>query len=55
MVRLTGHPIVEAAITSFGDYIKEEVLADTLSIDNDIDGEDVDLIDGVTIKLRLAR
>ncbi len=55
MVRLTGHKLVEDAIASHGDYIKAEVLADTLSIDDDIEGEDVDLIDGVTIKLRVAR
>lgn len=55
MVRMTGHQLVEDAIGSFGDYIKTEVLADVISVDDNIDGEDVELVDDVTIKVRVSK
>jgi len=55
MVRMTGHDLVQDAIGSFADYIKAEVLADVLSIDDNIDGEDIVLVDDVTIKVRVSK
>ncbi len=55
MVRMTGHQLVEDAISSFGDYIKTEVLADVISVDDNIDGEDVELVDDVKIKVRVSK
>jgi len=55
MVRLSDHDLVRDSIDSFGGYIKEEVLADVLSIDDNIDGEDIELVDGATIKIRVSK
>lgn len=42
-VRLQGSPAVEAAATAYRDYISAEVLADSLVLDGDIDGEALEL------------
>lgn len=55
MVRMTGHELVEESIASFSNYIKAEVLADVISIDDEIEGDEVELVDGVTIKIRASK
>jgi len=42
-VRLQGSPAVEEAATAFRDYISAEVLADSLVLDGDVDGEALEL------------
>ena len=52
--RLEDHEMVKPAIQFFSDYIKDEVLAKDIKIDNKPGGEEVELLDGVTIQIALA-
>jgi isoleucyl-tRNA synthetase len=54
VVSLEDHEMVKPAIQFFSDYIKDEVLAKDIKIDSRTGGEEVELLDGVTIKIALA-
>jgi len=54
-VRLQGSPAVEEAATTFRDYISAEVLADSLVLDGDVDGEALELPGEETVVLAVAR
>jgi len=54
-VTLGEHPAVAAAIASFGDYIKGEVLADTLVMGDASAGEELELPDEVVVKAVVKR
>lgn len=56
-VELTSTPEVEEALKSFGDYIKSQVLADTLVTAAVVEGDDVTEldIDGDKINARVRR
>ena len=54
-VQLEKHDAIEAAVAQFGEYIKEEVLADTLNLVAGLeDGEATELLDGVTLNLAVT-
>jgi isoleucyl-tRNA synthetase len=48
-VRIERHPAIEAAVAQFGEYIKEEVLANSLSLTDGLNGETVELNDDVSL------
>ena len=54
VISLEDHEMVKPAVALFGDYIKDEVLAKDIKIENKPGGEDVELLDGVTIQIALA-
>lgn len=57
VVELTDTPVIKDAITAYGDFIKAQVLADTISLVNDLSGDDVaDLeIDDIKASVRVSR
>jgi isoleucyl-tRNA synthetase len=54
-VRLQGSPAVEEAATAYRDYISAEVLADSLVLDGDVDGEVLELPGEETATLAVSR
>jgi isoleucyl-tRNA synthetase len=54
-VRLQGSAAVEEAATAFRDYISAEVLADSLVLDGDVDGEALELPGEETATLAVSR
>jgi isoleucyl-tRNA synthetase len=54
-VRLQGSPAVETAATTYRDYISAEVLADSLVLDGDIDGETIALVGEEVVILVVGR
>jgi len=54
-VRLQGSPAVEEAATAFRDYISDEVLADSLVLDGDVDGEAIELVGEETVFLAVGK
>lgn len=54
-VRLQGSAAVEAAATTYRDYISAEVLADSLVLDGDVDGEALELPGEETATLAVSR
>lgn len=53
-IRIERHPAIEAAVAQFGDYIKEEVLADALTLADQVNGETVELNDEVSLSMDVA-
>jgi isoleucyl-tRNA synthetase len=53
-VRIERHPAIEAAVTQYGEYIKEEVLANSLVLADSVDGEAVELNDEVTLAMDVS-
>jgi isoleucyl-tRNA synthetase len=53
-VRIQQHPAIAAAIAQFADYIQSEVLANSLSLADDVDGEQVELNDEVTLGIEVT-
>jgi isoleucyl-tRNA synthetase len=54
-IKLESHDLVLPAIASFSDYIKNEVLADDLLLENAVEnGEKIDLQEGVQLDLHIA-
>ena len=53
-IRIERHPAIEAAVAQFGDYIKEEVLADALTFADQVNGETVELNDEVSLSMDVA-
>lgn len=54
-VALSNHTLVQDAVGNFSNYIKSEVLADELRLSSDAKGEEVELVDGVTIQVEAAK
>jgi isoleucyl-tRNA synthetase len=55
-IYLEKHQAVEKAVSSFGDYIQKETLADTLQwMDDNENGEQVDLVDDIEINMKVKR
>ncbi len=48
-VKLQKHEAIVPAVEQFGDYIQAEVLANSLELADSVDGEDVELLDGVVV------
>lgn len=53
-VRIERHPAIDAAVAQYGDYIKEEVLANSLVLADDVAGETVELNDEVTLVMEVT-
>lgn len=53
-VRIERHPLIADAVAQFGEYIKSEVLANTLSLADVVDGEPVELNDEVTLVIEVV-
>lgn len=53
-ISIERHPAIEAAVAQFGDYIKEEVLADVLTLAEQVNGETVELNDEVSLSMDVA-
>ena len=55
-ITIKEHEAIMDALDTFGNYIREETLADTItSMENIGEGEVVDLLEGVQIKIRVER
>ncbi|MBK6901311.1 MAG: isoleucine--tRNA ligase [Saprospirales bacterium] len=54
-VALTRHPQVESAVLQYGDYIKSETLANSIAFAEEVDGEEVELTEGVGLKIGVVR
>jgi hypothetical protein len=55
-VTLKGDERIASCIEAFGDYIKSEVLANEISMSEGLDeGEDFELVDGLDVKIQVAR
>ncbi|MBK7335976.1 MAG: isoleucine--tRNA ligase [Saprospirales bacterium] len=54
-VALTRHPQVESAVLKYGDYIKSETLANSIAFAEEVDGEDVELTEGVGLRIGVVR
>ena len=46
--------MTEAAVTSYKEYIANEVLADSIALGNN-DGEIIELYEGVEIKIKITK
>ncbi|MCC7466147.1 MAG: isoleucine--tRNA ligase [Saprospiraceae bacterium] len=53
-VLIERHPAIEAAVAQFGDYIREEVLADELTLSDQVNGETVELNDEVSLSMAVT-
>ena len=53
-VRIEQHDKLTQAIEQFGEYIKGEVLATSLSLDEGVDGEKVELFDDVAVGIEVS-
>ncbi len=53
-VRIELHPMVEAAVENFREYIKAEVLADSLILASEVEGEQVELSDEVMVGIEVS-
>jgi isoleucyl-tRNA synthetase len=54
-VALTRHPQVESAVLQYGDYIKSETLANSIAFAEEVDGEEVELTEGVGLRIGVVR
>ena len=54
-VKLQSDPTVEKAVANFGDYIKTEVLADTLTLAATAEGEEIELPGEVKLQLEVEQ
>jgi isoleucyl-tRNA synthetase len=53
-VRIESHPKLTEAVEQFGDYIKNEVLATSLSLADGVDGEKVELFEDVAVGIEVS-
>jgi isoleucyl-tRNA synthetase len=53
-VKLENHPSIAAPVARFGDYIKSEVLADELVLEEQVAGEKVELNDEVSLGIEVS-
>lgn len=54
-VTLESHPETDKAIELYGNYIKNEVLADEICIENDLNGEKTEISDGIHIAIAVCK
>ena len=54
-VHIEDHEIIRDAITKFSDYIKSEVLATDISLDDAKGGEQVEITDTVQLRVFVAK
>ena len=54
-VHVSPHEIVVPAVEKFGTYIKQEVLADELTVGQTENGQEVELIEGAKIRITLHK
>jgi isoleucyl-tRNA synthetase len=54
-ITIENHEAIQAAVEQFGDYIKAEVLGESLVLSAVVDGESVDLIDEVSVKIAVGK
>lgn len=52
-VKLENHPSIAAAVASFADYIKSEVLADELVLEEQVAGDKVELNDEISLGIEV--
>lgn len=55
IVEIEKHQVSEEAVSKFEDYIKNEVLADRIKLSENVDGESVEIIDGLSLKIRVEK
>ncbi len=55
IVRIGLHPLVQQAVKEYGDFIKSEVLADAISVDEGIEGERIELVEGIAVPIRVSK
>ncbi|MBK8371989.1 MAG: isoleucine--tRNA ligase [Saprospiraceae bacterium] len=55
IVEIQKHQVSEEAVSRFEDYIKNEVLADKIVLSDQIDGESVEIIDGLNLIIRVEK
>jgi isoleucyl-tRNA synthetase len=55
IVQLEDHPAIRAAVEQFGDYIRQEVLADELTLAAGVTGEEFELPDEVKARMLVTR
>ena len=53
-VRIERHPAIQSAVEQYGDYIKSEVLANSLSLAETVAGEQVELNDEVMLQMEVV-
>ena len=53
-VRIERHEAIVSAVENFSDYIKEEVLANSLVLADSVSGEAVELNDEVTLQMEVS-
>jgi isoleucyl-tRNA synthetase len=54
-ITIENHEAIQSAVEQFGDYIKAEVLGESLVLSTVVDGESVDLIDEVNVKIVVSK
>ncbi len=53
-IQYVGDETVDGAVTDFGDYIKNEVLGDSISKVDALESEQIELADGISVRLHLV-
>ncbi len=54
-ITIDNHDAIRPAVEQFGDYIKAEVLGDSLTLAENVDGVDVELIDEVSVMILVEK
>ncbi|GAA5219883.1 isoleucine--tRNA ligase [Membranihabitans marinus] len=54
-IRISNHELVMPAVEKFGQYIKNEVLADDITLDGGVEGQEVELVEGTFIHILLSK
>lgn len=55
VLTIQKHSVSEEAVSRFGKYIQDEVLADSITLSENIPGEEVEIIDGVNLIISVAK
>ena len=55
LVTIQNHEMVSAAVADYGDYICNEVLANSVSLADAVDGETVELLDDVSVVIGVVK
>ncbi|NJN78516.1 MAG: hypothetical protein HC803_09515 [Saprospiraceae bacterium] len=53
-ITIENHEAIRSAVKLFGDYVKAEVLGESLVLADVVEGENVDLIDEVSVSIFLC-
>lgn len=54
-IRIENHEAIRDAVQQFGDYIKTEVLGEGLTLADNVDGQEIELIDDVQVRIAVER